>query len=102
VSDPRPPDEILGYYALGGERSRLDEAYFGTRWGNAGSRERLLDLVRRVEGEPAHLGASPHLPDRRDGPAEHPVSVLRSLKVVARRDECWTRRTSSTGWSGVL
>jgi len=28
VGDPRPPDEVLGYYGLGGERERLDEGYF--------------------------------------------------------------------------
>lgn len=44
MSGPRPPDEVLGYYALGGERGRLEEAY-----------------SRRVEREPALLGVSPHL-----------------------------------------
>jgi ubiquinone/menaquinone biosynthesis C-methylase UbiE len=28
LSDPRPPDEVLAYYAGGGESDRLDEAYF--------------------------------------------------------------------------
>jgi SAM-dependent methyltransferase len=41
VSEPRPPDEVLGYYALGGERGRLDEAYFPLE------RERTRELVRR-------------------------------------------------------
>jgi len=41
VSDPRPPDEVLGYCAKGGEKDRLEP------------RARLLDLVRRVEREPA-------------------------------------------------
>jgi SAM-dependent methyltransferase len=34
---------------------------FPARWAEARSRERLLDLVRRVEREPALIGASPHL-----------------------------------------
>jgi hypothetical protein len=55
VSDPRPPDEVQGYYAQGGECGRLDEAYFPLE------RERTQELVRRVEREPALLGASPHL-----------------------------------------
>jgi SAM-dependent methyltransferase len=41
VSDPRPPDEVLGYYARGGERERLDEAYFPLE------RARTEELVRR-------------------------------------------------------
>jgi ubiquinone/menaquinone biosynthesis C-methylase UbiE len=41
VSDPRPPDEVLGYYALGGERARLEEAYFPLE------RARTQDLVER-------------------------------------------------------
>jgi SAM-dependent methyltransferase len=28
LSDPHSPDEVLGYYALGGEQGRLEEAYF--------------------------------------------------------------------------
>jgi SAM-dependent methyltransferase len=41
VSDPRPPVEVLGYYALGGERERLEQAYFPLE------RARTEDLVRR-------------------------------------------------------
>ena len=41
MSDPRPPDEVLGYYARGGERDRLDEAYFPLE------RARTEELVRR-------------------------------------------------------
>lgn len=41
MSDPRPPDEVLGYYALGGERGRLDEAYFPLE------RARTQELLRR-------------------------------------------------------
>jgi len=41
VSEPRPPDEVLGYYALGGERDRLDESYFPLE------RERTRELVLR-------------------------------------------------------
>ncbi len=56
MSDPRPPDEVMGYYALGGERGRLEEAYFLLERART-----LLDLLRRVEREPALLGVSPHL-----------------------------------------
>ena len=41
MSDPHPPDEVLGYYALGGERGRLDEAYFPLE------RARTQELVAR-------------------------------------------------------
>jgi SAM-dependent methyltransferase len=41
LSDPRPPDEVLGYYARGGERERLAEAYFPLE------RARTQELVRR-------------------------------------------------------
>jgi SAM-dependent methyltransferase len=41
LSDPRPPDEVLGYYALGGERGRLEEAYFPLE------RARTQELVAR-------------------------------------------------------
>ena len=34
---------------------------FADRWSDAKSRERLLELLRRVESEPALLGTSPHL-----------------------------------------
>jgi SAM-dependent methyltransferase len=47
MSDPRPPDEVLGYYALGGESGRLDEGYFPLE------RARTQELVRR------HLPAPP-------------------------------------------
>jgi SAM-dependent methyltransferase len=39
--DPRPPDEVLGYYARGGESSRLEEAYFPLE------RARTEELLRR-------------------------------------------------------
>ena len=57
VSDPRPPEDVLSCYAKGGER----ESDFARRWADPKARGRLLDLVRCVEGEPALLGASPHL-----------------------------------------
>jgi SAM-dependent methyltransferase len=41
MSDPRPPDEVLGYYALGGEQGRLEEAYFPLE------RTRTQELVAR-------------------------------------------------------
>jgi SAM-dependent methyltransferase len=41
LSDFRPPDEVLGYYARGGERDRLEEAYFPLE------RARTEELVRR-------------------------------------------------------
>ena len=41
MSDPRPPDEVLGYYARGGESERLEEAYFPLE------RARTEELVRR-------------------------------------------------------
>lgn len=41
MSDPRPPDEVLGYYALGGERGRLEEGYFPLE------RARTQELVER-------------------------------------------------------
>jgi ubiquinone/menaquinone biosynthesis C-methylase UbiE len=41
VSDPRPPDEVLDYYARGGERGLLEEAYFPLE------RARTQELVRR-------------------------------------------------------
>ena len=34
---------------------------FADRWGDAKNRERLLELLRRVESEPVLLGVSPHL-----------------------------------------
>jgi SAM-dependent methyltransferase len=41
LSEEHPPDEILGYYALGGEQGRLDEAYFPLE------RARTQELVAR-------------------------------------------------------
>jgi ubiquinone/menaquinone biosynthesis C-methylase UbiE len=41
MSEPRPPDEVLGYYARGDERERLDQAYFPLE------RARTQELVRR-------------------------------------------------------
>jgi SAM-dependent methyltransferase len=41
LSGSNPPDEVLGYYALGGERSRLDESYFPLE------RARTRELVAR-------------------------------------------------------
>jgi SAM-dependent methyltransferase len=41
LSDERPPDEVLGYYALGGEQGRLEEAYFPLE------RARTQELVAR-------------------------------------------------------
>lgn len=46
MSDPRPPDEVLGYYALGGEQGRLEEAYFPLE------RARTQELVHRHLGPP--------------------------------------------------
>jgi ubiquinone/menaquinone biosynthesis C-methylase UbiE len=47
LSELRPPDEVLGFYARGGESERLDEAYFPLE------RARTQELVRR------HLPAPP-------------------------------------------
>jgi SAM-dependent methyltransferase len=41
LSDPRPPDEVLGYYATGGESGRLEQAYFPLE------RARTQELLRR-------------------------------------------------------
>jgi ubiquinone/menaquinone biosynthesis C-methylase UbiE len=41
MSGPKPPDEVLGYYALGLERGRLDEDYFPLE------RARTREVVRR-------------------------------------------------------
>ena len=77
MSEPRPPDEVLGYYAGGGESGRLEEAYFPLE------RARTRELLRRhlppppgvvldvggaagvyalwlADAGPALLGASPH------------------------------------------
>ncbi len=49
MSEERPPDEVLGY--VEGPGAFVPD--FGSRWLDPASRERLLDLVRRVEKEPA-------------------------------------------------
>jgi SAM-dependent methyltransferase len=49
MSGPHPPEEVLGYYALGGEQGRLEEAYFPLE------RARTQELVLR------HLEAPPGL-----------------------------------------
>lgn len=41
MSEPRPPDEVLGYYARGGESGRLEEAYFPLE------RARTQEILRR-------------------------------------------------------
>lgn len=41
MSESKPPDEVLGYYALGLERGRLDEDYFPLE------RARTREIVRR-------------------------------------------------------
>jgi SAM-dependent methyltransferase len=41
LSEPRPPDEVLGYYARGGESSRLEESHFPLE------RARTEELLRR-------------------------------------------------------
>jgi len=50
---------LAGLYALEGPGAFLPD--FAARWNDAGDRQRLLELVRRVEREPTLLGASPHL-----------------------------------------
>jgi SAM-dependent methyltransferase len=50
---------LAGLFAVEGPGAFVPD--FRRRWEEPGSRERLLDLVRRVEREPALLGASPHL-----------------------------------------
>jgi ubiquinone/menaquinone biosynthesis C-methylase UbiE len=50
---------LAGLYAVEGPGALLPD--FGRRWDDPPSRERLLELVRRVEREPALLGMSPHL-----------------------------------------
>ena len=51
--------DLAGLFAVEGPGAFVPD--FRRRWEDARSRERLLDLVRRVEREPALLGASPHL-----------------------------------------
>jgi ubiquinone/menaquinone biosynthesis C-methylase UbiE len=41
LNEPRPPEEVVGYYARGGESGRLEEAYFPLE------RARTEELVRR-------------------------------------------------------
>jgi SAM-dependent methyltransferase len=50
---------LAGLFAVEGPGALVPD--FRKRWEDPKARERLLDLVRRVEGEPALLGASPHL-----------------------------------------
>lgn len=50
---------LRGLYAVEGPGAFVPE--FQRRWEDPQSRERLLELLRRVEREPALLGASPHL-----------------------------------------
>jgi SAM-dependent methyltransferase len=51
--------ELTGLFAVEGPGASIPG--FGERWRDPKARERLLDLVRRVEREPALLGLSPHL-----------------------------------------
>ena len=51
--------ELAGLFAVEGPGALLPD--FRERWDDPASRARLLDLVRRVEREPALLGVSPHL-----------------------------------------
>ncbi len=50
---------LAGLLAVEGPGAFLPE--FQRRWKNPRNRKRLLELLRRVEREPALLGASPHL-----------------------------------------
>jgi ubiquinone/menaquinone biosynthesis C-methylase UbiE len=50
---------LTGLYAVEGPGAFVPD--FERVWGDPGRRERLLQLLRRVEREPALLGASPHL-----------------------------------------
>ena len=50
---------LAGLFAVEGPGAFVPD--FARRWEEPRTRERLLDLVRRVEREPALLGASPHL-----------------------------------------
>ena len=49
MSGPRPPDEMLGYYALGLEQGRLDADYFPLE------RARTQELVLRHLARPPGL-----------------------------------------------
>jgi SAM-dependent methyltransferase len=50
---------LAGLFAVEGPGAFVPD--FRARWEDPKARERLLDLVRRVEREPALLGVSPHL-----------------------------------------
>lgn len=50
---------LTGLYAVEGPGALIPG--FAERWEDPGSRERLLELLRRVEREPTLLGSSPHL-----------------------------------------
>jgi SAM-dependent methyltransferase len=50
---------LAGLFAVEGPGAFLTD--FEARWASPADRERLLSLLRRVEREPALLGASPHL-----------------------------------------
>jgi SAM-dependent methyltransferase len=50
---------LVGLFAVEGPGALVPD--FRRRWDDPRSRARLLDFVRQVEGEPALLGASPHL-----------------------------------------
>lgn len=50
---------LAGLFAVEGPGAFVPE--FQRRWKDPRNREQLLDLLRRVEREPALLGASPHL-----------------------------------------
>jgi len=51
--------DLSGLFAVEGPGAFVPA--FRTRWDDEAARERLLDLVRRVEQEPSLIGASPHL-----------------------------------------
>jgi hypothetical protein len=50
---------LAGLYAVEGPGAFVPG--FAERWKDPKARDRLLDLLRRIEREPALLGASPHL-----------------------------------------
>jgi len=56
LSATRPPDEVLGYYARGGESSRLEEAYFPLE--RARTRELLLRHLRPPPGVVLDVGGA--------------------------------------------
>ena len=51
--------ELAGLFAVEGPGALVPD--FGARWKDPRSQQRLLDLLRSIEREPAVLGASPHL-----------------------------------------